>query len=629
MEIPSDGFRGSWWRRSIWKPRPGMKVRDRLYLNPFDKHKLYGRFPWKFWVHASLVFVTTAVFLVYVQQDVHHVAASLEHFTNLLVKGGQAENEFNARARRISTASDLAVSFRHFANGYFHVTEKSIASIMNLHLDSMPLEVTWSNGTSSSFSVVHEELEYWTGWLLLEVKELDAIELRARMLDNFDGRVRAYWPSCFEWDLHLRYDQSLFGHLQLTLAWDVWDCDNAVLVQLGYNETTGVPGWMQCLLFTQGLLASLSCVLIIKALITRAFIVRKVVAANRESLVTSSSSWDYGVPPGGSLNCSDKLEMMNASYNVLVLLANAAQLMAFRRCFDYTVADANVYSRLVSIGVACSLAYFSMLQYISFFDRWYVMWLTVRESIPRVLRFMGGVLPLYLGYAVLGVSLWGITSSWYRDLPSASNALFSLLNGDIIHDTFMNLETDAPEMWWIAQIYLYSFLCVFIYVVLNLILSIIEESYAQQRCTVECLDQDASLEQPARKKGPDVDDLGWYAGQDPSSPKTRPQKVLRKHSFSAQESLRKAFKDQAFSDSDVENEPSASEERRRSKGGWVASGELPPDVPPPPPVPKCLAQQRGRSLSENSDDLQTAVEAARVLLPQLQRLVESADEIGR
>ena len=66
----------------------------------------------------------------------------------------------------------------------------------------------------------------------------------------------------------------------------------------------------------------------------------------------------------------------------------------------------------------------------------------------------------------------------------ASATLFALLNGDVLHDTFALLSDTHLRAgfwgdvdWFISLVYLYSFLALFIYVVLNVLVALVEDAY--------------------------------------------------------------------------------------------------------------------------------------------------------
>jgi len=52
--------------------------------------------------------------------------------------------------------------------------------------------------------------------------------------------------------------------------------------------------------------------------------------------------------------------------------------------------------------------------------------------------------------------------------------LFSLLNGDAIQDNFEQLHPSYPV---VSRIYLYTFISLFIYAVLNIFIAIVEDAF--------------------------------------------------------------------------------------------------------------------------------------------------------
>ena len=126
----------------------------------------------------------------------------------------------------------------------------------------------------------------------------------------------------------------------------------------------------------------------------------------------------------------------------------------------------------------------SGIQYFEMFPEYYALILTLRKSAPRVLAFLLGVLPVFLGFAYFGVAYFSIGSDLFADVDHASIALFALLNGDVIHDVFDNLFPIAP---FISRLYLYTFIALFIYAVLNIFIAIVEDAFfaAKQETELE------------------------------------------------------------------------------------------------------------------------------------------------
>mmetsp|Transcript_6106 Transcript_6106/g.7389 ORF Transcript_6106/g.7389 Transcript_6106/m.7389 type:complete len:196 (-) Transcript_6106:206-793(-) len=132
----------------------------------------------------------------------------------------------------------------------------------------------------------------------------------------------------------------------------------------------------------------------------------------------------------------------------------------------------------VCSGLGCGLLWINLITYLSGFDHYYTLIVTLRRAIPRVFRFLVGVVPVFLGYAFFGMLYFGDKSDKFQSFSVSLITLFALLNGDEIRATLMDL---LYEHAFIAQVYVYSFVCLFIYVVLNVFIAIVEESFFATR----------------------------------------------------------------------------------------------------------------------------------------------------
>jgi len=65
----------------------------------------------------------------------------------------------------------------------------------------------------------------------------------------------------------------------------------------------------------------------------------------------------------------------------------------------------------------------------------------------------------------------------FRQMSTASECLFSLVNGDDIFTTFATMSDVNGVMWWYSRIYLYFFVSLFIYVILSVFISVIMDTY--------------------------------------------------------------------------------------------------------------------------------------------------------
>ena len=119
----------------------------------------------------------------------------------------------------------------------------------------------------------------------------------------------------------------------------------------------------------------------------------------------------------------------------------------------------------VVIGFGSMIAYINMGRYIEDNPDYSTINETIIRSLPKVLRYLLGVLPIFMGFMFFGKFLFklGICVFWrserFTSISSTVIALFSLINGDSVYSTFSDLKQTS---YFLGQIYLYLFCIIFI-----------------------------------------------------------------------------------------------------------------------------------------------------------------------
>jgi hypothetical protein len=111
------------------------------------------------------------------------------------------------------------------------------------------------------------------------------------------------------------------------------------------------------------------------------------------------------------------------------------------------------------LGVACFMLWFCLAQYLEYFPKYYIMISMLKKSAPRVSRFLLGVLPIFIGYALMGMLLFGDKVDRFGDILQTLRSLFAVVNGDIIYDTFASVSVLGVG----AEAYIYIFIMLFTY----------------------------------------------------------------------------------------------------------------------------------------------------------------------
>ena len=127
-------------------------------------------------------------------------------------------------------------------------------------------------------------------------------------------------------------------------------------------------------------------------------------------------------------------------------------------------------------GVGCFLAWTTLIQHFERLPPYDTAWIAVRKGLPVVTRFAVGGAPLLLGFACLGMALFSEVTDKFSSLENSLMTLFSVMNGDVILETSRELHKGA-----LGDIYLVCFVAVFIFVIMSVFISIIQDAYIQAK----------------------------------------------------------------------------------------------------------------------------------------------------
>ena len=125
------------------------------------------------------------------------------------------------------------------------------------------------------------------------------------------------------------------------------------------------------------------------------------------------------------------------------------------------------------IGFGCFFSYLYLGKYIEYAKSYSTIYVTIEKSLPNVIRYLIGVTPIFLGYMIFGYCVFW-RNERFKSLSDVIIILYSLANGDSIYDVFKELSGIS---FFIGQVYLYSFTIIFITVVLNIFIAIVQEAY--------------------------------------------------------------------------------------------------------------------------------------------------------
>jgi hypothetical protein len=124
-------------------------------------------------------------------------------------------------------------------------------------------------------------------------------------------------------------------------------------------------------------------------------------------------------------------------------------------------------------ATSCALQWMTLIRYLRVTARFHILGLTLHRGLPQMIQFLFGVLPIFVGYVLFGTIMFGAKVPRFQSMGATATTLFSVANGDEIHDTF-NSVAFTPL---VGKIYIYSYMILFSYVVLMVCIGIIEDAF--------------------------------------------------------------------------------------------------------------------------------------------------------
>ncbi|XP_022645296.1 mucolipin-3-like isoform X2 [Varroa destructor] len=185
------------------------------------------------------------------------------------------------------------------------------------------------------------------------------------------------------------------------------------------------------------------------------------------------------------LCCSDKFEFVDLWLCLIMLndilvisgtvikMSNEMSLLSQQR---YLWAS-------VLLGTGLLFVWCGVLRYLGYFRHYNVLMLTLKKAAPNLLKFLICALILFMGYSICGWVVLGPHHIKFRKFSTSLECLYAITNGDDIFATFALATNEysehgiPPMIWWFLRIYFYSFVTLFICVVINLLYAVIIDAF--------------------------------------------------------------------------------------------------------------------------------------------------------
>jgi hypothetical protein len=166
------------------------------------------------------------------------------------------------------------------------------------------------------------------------------------------------------------------------------------------------------------------------------------------------------------------VHVWDAAHVPVTLTLITAMLLNIMDLFDWVAPlPTNILLAIAAAGITVNL-----LRYFEYLRDFYVLLSTLRIAGVYVFRFFITAFPIYFSYVLMGVLLFSPYSFRFESITMTSITLFTVVSGDSIHAAFEGLLNNYPYPI-VCQLYLYSFVALFITSILPLFMFIINDGY--------------------------------------------------------------------------------------------------------------------------------------------------------
>ncbi|XP_056263819.1 mucolipin-1-like [Pseudoliparis swirei] len=180
---------------------------------------------------------------------------------------------------------------------------------------------------------------------------------------------------------------------------------------------------------------------------------------------------------GRGVRWGDRMEFINGWYILLIVSDMFTIVGSFIKIGIESKTLSSYDMCGILLGTSTLLVWVGVIRYLSFFQKYNILIVTLSAAFPNVIRFSCCAAVIYMGYCFCGWIVLGPYHTKFRSLSTVSECLFSLINGDDMFVTFHEMERSGTLVWVFSQVYLYTFISLFIYMVLSLFIALITGAY--------------------------------------------------------------------------------------------------------------------------------------------------------
>ena len=460
---------------------------DKVTLSPLDKYRIYGKFPLNIIIHILLVVFTTIQAMEVLGEFTKYFRAQEKSFTNILISKDSKENRDFPRKAYLydipslqnhlenSVQKMLDENNTFFTNIIYvnkdneeihsNTIEMDIEYKMNLNEVNkedfnMPINLYYniSGGYLGPFSRNYSENEIKNYLNIIEKFELEY---------RFKTYVPYYYKEykeCFIWKIKQKYDFIKKAHFEVSLYINNEQCPEKSSLSK-FEQFIIAHIWIHFIVI----------ILSVISILLSLYNFYEVIKLNKYRKIIKKEKRHKNKIDNIILKENEIINKPLNNWDILIIISNICQVIG--SILGLLENDNMNGSMDILIGFGVMLCYIGLGKYLDFNTKYALFYQTLKHSISNIIPFFIGIMPIFIGFTFLGLCLFW-NSERFTNITDVMKALFAIVNGDSIYDIIVDI-TDKSNFF--GQIYGYLFTILFIIVVMNVFIAIIQEAYVSAK----------------------------------------------------------------------------------------------------------------------------------------------------
>ena len=458
--------------------------KDKMFLTPTEKYRIYGKFPVRMTLDVILVILTTLQ-VVMINVPTSAYTRAVERFFNEIFL--QADTPYDVEYQKLKylyTMEQIINHVRQSRDDFYNLHNMSIGNITMdkpEHSNKINVIINYLNNVKSKEKYLIEQYNMTKDdlWIFNESYTKSQIKNELLKMKSFtmNYKVRTFEPynfgdyyECFIWSIEQIFSFEKRYHFALSLNIDYSSCDDHSedgnsFIKGGYWIPTLIVffSFLNFTLTIRSIAINYQYYMNFKYRYSKSQI--EIQRENKPP--KKKTKWDM-------LRSKDKnniISKLNIVQAVGCLIQFSGGILTL-----YEEKDVIIVTKYI-VGLGAAFAYIMISKYLKFYYQFQTIFSTILKSIPNLVLYFIGTIPIFISFIIFAVANFPYSERHYN-FTRVILSLFGMMNGDSILDVINDITQNS---YFLGQIYVYSFNILFICVVINIFVSIIEEAFVNSK----------------------------------------------------------------------------------------------------------------------------------------------------